>query len=830
MGEALLKDYSEVFPIQTIEDSLLVNGNGDITAGYKIFMPEVFSLSQDDANEINESLEGLLKLLPAGSIFHKQDFFFLNNYQSNDQIENIIHKENIELFQGRPVLRHYSNVYITFVNKITTGKSYMGSLQYARNYPFRQPFKGINKRKEVIRNQIISFENRLKSIKGFNAMRMDNDSLINSLYDYANLSYDFPCENGKEKFLNPLSIDNNGKLKVGEKALSIITLTEEGVQLIPHKTPKTAPGTTYQNGITYTNNIKSKTSMVFPLAGGLPINHVLNTVIEILDNDQILQYLETEKRSLGFLSNFYRPAGVKQNMINAFMETINNHGYQVCRTSVNIMVSDIDVSRLEEKINHVESAFSNMNHSKTYNENFDTGNLFLAHMPGNANASYRGFINTIPQAVCYINKEGMVNTDPHGYLFNDRFGNPVVIDLWNSQKIVNRGKLVIGPSGSGKSFLINNLLNQSLYMGNHVIMIDIGHSYKRNCDINKGRYFDSAEKSSLSFNIFLCEQDKMGNYIYKDTDDDESSDDKINFIYTVLADIWKGMEKVTKVEQAMLKKSIEEFYEYINKSKTFPDLIAYYNFLEKYEKCLDKDEKAIFNIKHFRILLEPFAKADGNYRHLLNAKKNVDILNDKFIVFDLENIQANGEIFSLVSIIIIELVLQKIKQLRGVRKTLIIDEALDFLKDPKMGDFIAYLFRTIRKKEGEVFIAMQNINFLKSCDSMVRDSIIINSATHILLDHSEATSSYKDIKELLSYTDHEIEMLDSVIKAETYREFFMRMGKTASILRMEVSPFAASVYTTKEMEVVEIEKLWKENNNLVTAIYQFEENKKKKLS
>ncbi len=196
----------------------------------------------------------------------------------------------------------------------------------------------------------------------------------------------------------------------------------------------------------------------------------------------------------------------------------------------------------------------------------------------------------------------------------------------------------------------------------------------------------------------------------------------------------------------------------------------------------------------------------------------------------MENVQANDEIFSLVSIIIIELVLQKIKQLRGVRKTLIIDEALDFLKDPKMGDFIAYLYRTIRKKEGEVFIAMQNINFLKSCDSIVRDSIIINSATHLLLDHSEATSSYKDIKELLSYTDHEIEMLDSVIKAETYREFFMRMGKTASILRMEVSPFAASVYTTKEKEVVEIEKLWKENNNLITAIYQYEENKKKKLS
>lgn len=829
MSDNLKRDWSDIFPIQTIEDSVLVNGNGDITAGYKVFMPEVFSLSQEDAYEINDSFEGLLKLLPAGSIFHKQDFYFLNSYENKDQIENIIHKENLNLFQGRPVLRHYSNIYTTFTNIGPVGKSYSGTLQISKNYPFKQPFKDIQKRKIETKNLILSFENRLSAIKGFKVLRMNNEDLVNSLFDYANLSYDRPCDDGKERRLNPLDIDENGRLKVGEKALSIITLTEEGVQLNPHKTPKTAPGNTYQNGITYTNIIKSKTSMVFPLAGGLPINHVLNTVIEILDNDQILKSLDTEKRELGFLANFYRPAGVKQNIINSFVETINNHGYQVCRTSVNVMVNDMDVSNLEMNISHVESAFSNMNHSKTYQENYDTANLFLAHMPGNAKANYRGFINTIHQGCCYINKEGMVATDPNGYLFNDRFGNPVVIDLWNSPELVNRNKLVIGPSGSGKSFQINNLLNQSLYMENHVVMIDIGHSYKRNCDINNGRYFDSSEKKSLSFNIFLCPQDKKGNYIYKETEEEESADDKINFIFAVLADIWKGKEMVTKVEQAMLKKSIEEFYLYVNSKKVFPDLTAYYNFLELYEDKLDTEEKAILKIKHFRILLEPFAKEDGNYRYLLNAKSNIDILNDKFIVFDLEAVQGNDELFSLLSIIIIELVLQKIKKLRGVRKTLIIDEALDFLKDPKMGEFIAYLYRTIRKKEGEVFIAMQNINFLRSCAEIVQNSIIINSATHILLDHSEATSSYKDIQELLSYTDHEIEMLDSVVKTDNYREFFLRMGKHSRILRTEVSSFAANVFTTKEKDVVAIEKLWKEKKNLVTAIYQHEENQKKTL-
>lgn len=826
MSNNILREYSTVFPIQTIEDDVIVNGNGDITAGFKVLMPEVFSLSLEEAQEISSSFEGMLTLFPSGTIFHKQDFFFLNNHTKKEQIENVVHRENMEMFEGRPILRHYSHIYVTFPIKGGKSRGYNGSLQAVNNYPFKQPFKILEKHKKDISNRIVSFDNRLKSLNGFRVERMDNDDLINVLADYCNLTYDKPCQNGKDKILEPVSIDDNGRVNIGKKILSIQTLVEEGGSITAHKMPKTAPGSTYENGISYTNNIRSKTSMVFPLACGLPINHILNTTIEILDNDQILKELDSEKRSLGFLANFYRPAGVKQRNIETFINIINEHSYQVCRTSVNVMLCDSDLSKLEQNINHVESAFANMNQSKVYNENFDCANLFLAHIPGNAGANFRGFLNTIPQAVCYINKEGMINSDPNGYVFIDRFGCPIVLDLWNSPKLVNRNKILIGPSGSGKSYANNQITNQSLSLGNHVIMLDIGHSYKRLCALHEGKYFDTANKNSLSFNIFICDKDKNGNYIYKDTTDAEGSNDTINFIYTVLADIWKGKQDVTKIEAAMLKKSVEEFYEYVNKTKTFPDLTAYYEFLEKYNDALDSDERQIFNIKQFRILLEPYAKENGNYYQLLNAKTNINILDDKFIVFDLEGVQGNPDIFSLVTIIIIELILQKIKRLPGVRKTLVIDEALDFLLNPKSGEFIAYLYRTVRKKEGEVWILFQNVNFLDSCSKVIRDSIIINTATQILLDHSEATSTYKDIQRILSYKDHEIEMLDSLIKTDSYREFFIRMGKSCSILRMEVSGFANGVFTTKQSEVVEIEKLWKEKGNLVTAIYQYEENQK----
>ena len=96
--------------------------------------------------------------------------------------------------------------------------------------------------------------------------------------------------------------------------------------------------------------------------------------------------------------------------------------------------------------------------------------------------------------------------------------------------------------------------------------------------------------------------------------------------------------------------------------------------------------------------------------------------------FDMED-ASKKEYFPLVAIITLQMIVDKIKKRQGMMKELIIDEALDFLQDEKFGDFIAYLYRTFRKKEGSITLAAQNILFLKNMPSGIKDSIIINCAT-----------------------------------------------------------------------------------------------------
>ena len=440
-----VKDLADVLPIQCIENDLIINGNGDVTAGFKIFLPEVFTLSEEDAKDIHKDFVGLLKLLPEGTIIHKQDFFFLDTYKADTNVDNIIHKENLLYYNGRPTICNYSNIYITFTAKQWFSKPTSISLQLNPNFPFKQAFKGLSpEKKEMIKNLLESFENKLKSIRGFSVIRMVNTELRDALFDYLNMSWDKPTNDASNKVVNPIAIDEfDGSLRIGNKYVAILSLKEEGSILEPFPIPRTSPGSVYGNGIQYSNEIMAKASMVFPLACGLPIDHVLNTVIEITNNDQMLSHVKSKKKELNFIANFYIPAQTKQGIIQSFIDTINNFSYQTCFTSFNVILMDVDKQTLQRKVGLTEGAFMSMNHATCMVENIDTANCLFATIPGNANSIYRNFINTTEQAVCYINKESLYLSDAKGFIFNDRFGKPVVVDMWDNPLLDNRNKLVL---------------------------------------------------------------------------------------------------------------------------------------------------------------------------------------------------------------------------------------------------------------------------------------------------------------------------------------------------------------------------------------------------
>lgn len=235
-------DLGDVLPIQTITEKAIINGNGDITVGYRLFLPEVFTLSESEAQYIHERLEALLRMLPAGTVIHQQNFYYTDRYHHTEYSANALIAENNRHLNGKEILNSYTNLYVTFTNGQRNGKirknASSTSLMRKLHYPFKQPYKEYQERLTEMEAFLMNFENGLSSIQQFEIRKMDDTELNNAIYDYINLSYETPENDATQKSVNPMAINQNGSMKIGQQYVSILSLTNEGEHLqelaVPH--------------------------------------------------------------------------------------------------------------------------------------------------------------------------------------------------------------------------------------------------------------------------------------------------------------------------------------------------------------------------------------------------------------------------------------------------------------------------------------------------------------------------------------------------------------------------------------------------------------------
>lgn len=325
-------DISKVIPIQTIAEDAIINGNGDISIGYRMFLPEVFSLSKEETEHIHERLEGLFKMLPAGSVIHQQNYYYTNTYRNEDYSTNPLTLENLQNYDGREVLCSYTNMYLTFVNtdikKQVRRSATTTSLLRKINFPYKQTYKDYDKKLSEMESVILNFEQGLNSITKIVIKRMDSAELNNAVFDYLNLSYNEPTGDATKETLNPIETDNQGNMKIGNKLIAVLSLTREGDFLKKHATPNTGKSKAFGTRVELPENIKSKCSMIYPVGLGLPFNHIVNVIIEVTDTDSTVSVINAEKQALNYIAPFYPPAKEKQKEQEAFCNEIGQFEHQ----------------------------------------------------------------------------------------------------------------------------------------------------------------------------------------------------------------------------------------------------------------------------------------------------------------------------------------------------------------------------------------------------------------------------------------------------------------------------------------------------------------------
>lgn len=815
-------DLSKVFPITSIMDNVLIGANGDITYGFRAYFPQIYTMDKRQYVRLSKGINDILKGMPAGTFFQKLDYVFQHRYRSDYVgVRDLTSLADLRMFNERPVSSSYSNIFLSFNQKgVIKINSSSNPVTRIRKYLTDSTFKNIEGFIAEMQDYYEQFVNQMESLEGVSLVAMDARELASSLSDFCNLEYNKEEKSDELNVIQPIATKPD--FKIGQEYVSVISMIEEGDELDSYKEdPITSPATVYKNGNAYNNQMKLGTSMAFPMVLGLPIDHIYSVGIEILDNEKAGLELGRESIKLNPLQAVkHKGAAVKKQEIDMFLDAVAKESRKIVRVWNNVIVHAPDVVTVKRHANVVRQAYSNMNRSRAWVENEEAFLLFMATMPGNGRYNYRDFKTIIESAGSYVSKESHYVSDVKGKVFLDRFGKPVALDTWDSPEITNKNGVVLGPSGTGKSFLINKIISESLKTGAHVVVVDIGYSYVKSCEISGGIYFDSADKSKLQFNIFTCERID-GTFI--------PSDMKIVFVMNVMKTIWDRPEdKVNAEEQEILRDMIIRFYDWANENQyEVLTLKDFKTFIDVYEKeYIEKERLKYIDLISLRLMLEIYT--DGKLSYLMNSESNMDISASRFVVFDVKAIEKDPKIFPIVMLVIIDLVVQKMEKLpKSVIKEFFIDEALNFLTG-ELGEYAAHLYRTIRKEGGSITIATQSVKFFETIPAMTRESILGNTDTKWILDHSKYTSLHESLRNILSLTEHDMNVLRDAQSTQEYREFFVKMGNLPRLYRLGVSPFTQGVYTTSAVDVEQINHYTDQcNGNRVMGINQWVENKLK---
>ena len=341
--------------------------------------------------------------------------------------------------------------------------------------------------------------------------------------------------------------------------------------------------------------------------------------------------------------------------------------------------------------------------------------------------------------------------------------------------------------------------------GHHIVMIDIGNSYKKLCQLCKGQYFTYDIGEPLQFNPFY-----LG--------DEAVTVEKKVFIISLMMFLWKGEDAYKREEKQILAMYIDAYYQSLEEDDTiFPCMSTFFDFVNNNEAL--ENEAQYFDKMSFNLSLRDFH--DGKYADILNSREPINLVEERFIVFEMDNIKDHPVLFPLVTMLCIDVIMSKIRQVPSIPKSIFIDECWKPISSGDMAEFIKYLYKTVRKFYGEVAIATQDVEDI--LDTAAGPAMINNTDTMILLSHKKKMASKDKFAKYLSFSESDLQKLFSTEK----REVFVKVGSNSNVYKVSVSPERYACYSSNADENKGIFDVYKKTGNMELALNQFVEKNNK---
>ena len=764
-------DIRDNFPVINGGDGVILSKRGDICVGWEVQLPPAFRCNESGYDSLVGTLAGAIALLPDYTIVHKQDIFMRKRYHAEKSF-GFLEKVYEEHFDGREYLDHRCLLWLSFSSKKNVRSGSSGLLGLA----------GAGLPSAAAIGRCLTAAEQFGAMLGGNSLlslrRLTEEDIFGAdkpglLQDYLNFT------DGGADVLSDIQVAP-GELRIGDK--SIVCHLFADLDQLPGEVASCK-----RNRDLSTENSAVMLSFLNDIGQALDCEHVVNWFCVKEPLKDIHGSLDSKRRQMQSMSARNAENRKYAEEINEYLETAAVQQMSTVRCHLNVFSVDE---------NATTTAISKLGITPVR----DTANApaqFWTSIPGNESGlAFSEYMTMELQSGLCLNLfdgfdtgivDGVLKMSDRIRLVPQRFD--IQEKALDAGLIENYNVFLLGPSGSGKSFFMNKYLRSCYVAGQHCFLIDVGDSYRALCHIIKeesggkdGTYYTFEKGKPISFNPFR----NVKRFSQADSE-------AMNFLFTLMVTLWKnGKVEISSSAEKYVRESISAFLRQWDQvfDPVFND---YFEFVRDVFGDLLKAEdagKEYFDLKDYLISLEQFYKG-GPYDYLLNSSESVNILEDRFVVFEIDHIKGDPVIYPITTLVIMDAFMEKMTS-NSDFKVMCIEEAWKAIMGTQMATYMLELWKTARKHRTAAMVVTQELKDITS-SPIIKDSIVENSGVKILLDQTKYLNRFEELAAQLSLSEDDKGMVLSLnrlkIPGASGREVFFNLGNRKSfVMRLEVSP------------------------------------------
>ncbi|MCI0515525.1 ATP-binding protein [candidate division KSB1 bacterium] len=777
-------------PYLDILDNFIIKKNGNLVAGFEIEALDNMGLGSADYDSLSANLDRALSNLDEGVNLQFYTTFDYYPYQSDfvytdDPVLNYFKFNRHQYFSFYKYLRGHLYLFVD----LDAGKIMRNPLNIAmNNNTIVQRLRAEHQRLVTIK------ENDLKSIKanlehtGIRLRRLNNADLAHVLYQALNLT----TENFDREFTG-LALNNEliacdylvekGHLKIGNQYVACLSLS-----LLPEVTRSHF----IMNGIAL--------PYIFPLLHNLPFAHRVVFSSQNINMEREVARLSRKLNFTRFIMNFSqnregRRSEIRYRELDELLDEIYHQHKKLATISLNVLVYDRDIDRLNEKINRVNLAFSNIDKGQAVLETLDLLPIFMSCLPGNSLENYHRLLVKTSNAAQFVCLSNFNRGYHRGVVVKNRNNEPVLFDYFDP-KLNSWNAIIIGPTGTGKSYLMQAMLLQLLEQGVKVFGLDVGGvgnvggSYKKMITLLNGRYIELNLENPIPLNPFA---------LIKDNFDTQKQLFLRAFIEKLILE--REEKAISKVEQAFISKVLEKYVAEFHGARNLRTFVEFF--------AKQQDAEGYVDVK--LLARKMYMYTHGEYSRFLCADQMIDIRED-LVCFDLKGLENHPDLQGIIAIIITGLLWDLMERNLTHQKVIFADELWKVLDDnTTIGHLVVELFRTSRKMGAGIFAISQSIDDIESASysTPIKD----NALNHFILAHK--SKQLDDLTRAFGYGEHELALISSLRRGE----FFLDRDGQITVFKIDTSAYDHYLFTSNRQENNELEsKMLQHQGNLLKAI------------